>query len=85
MPKKPETRIFITAIAIALTFTVNFSYGLTAKEAEAWKKDIDIYAGKISEFHIDSFHSLPKENFYNGITNLKKSLPEKTRKRFWLI
>jgi hypothetical protein len=77
MPKKPGTRIFLTAIAIVLTFTVNFSYGLTAKEAEVWGKDIDIYAGKISEFHIDPFHSLPKENFYNKITSIKKSLPEK--------
>lgn len=68
----------ITAVSIALLLNVNFSYGLTAKETAQWKKDIDIYAEKISGFHIDPFHSLPEEDFHNHINNLKQSLPQKS-------
>lgn len=81
LPQAKHLSFFISAKRItlfALILTANFSYALTEKEIQAWTADIDLYAKKISIFHIDPFHSITKEKFYSDLNNLKHSLSEKS-------
>ncbi|RUO25521.1 peptidase S41 [Aliidiomarina minuta] len=44
-----------------------------------WRADIDFYAEQLVKHHIDPFHTLSQESFYNEIDRIKQSIPDQTK------
>jgi Peptidase family S41 len=64
---------------IIFLIMVSFSsFGLTTKEVNNWKEDINFYSNELVGHHIDPFHSISKDIFYSEIERIKNSLSKKT-------
>lgn len=65
----------LTAVLMALLLS---SCGYAQDNAIRWHEDIDVYAEKLIEGHIDPFHTLPQKVFDDEIVRIRESVPYKT-------
>lgn len=65
----------LTAVLMALLLS---SCGYAQDNAIRWQEDIDVYAEKLIEGHIDPFHTLPQKVFDDEIVRIRESVPYKT-------
>lgn len=54
-------------------FSLN-CYGLTNLEVKNWQDDLDVYSQKLTEKHIDLYHTISKQAFNKKIMHLKSTL-----------
>jgi hypothetical protein len=64
-------KFFLSFILSIISF---YCFSITDIEAKNWKSDLEFYAQKMSEKHIDLYHTISKQEFSEEITRLKRSL-----------
>ncbi|CAM4431462.1 hypothetical protein [Pseudoalteromonas ostreae] len=65
-------------MTVVLMAVLLSSCGYSQDNATRWQEDVDIYAKKLIEGHIDPFHTLTQERFDNEIVRIRESIPHKT-------
>lgn len=64
----------LTLLLLVLLFS---PLGHAQDHVAPWKADIDYYAEKLVEEHMDPFHTLSKSNFDEEVLRIKESIPHK--------
>ncbi|GAA59066.1 hypothetical protein P20652_0925 [Pseudoalteromonas sp. BSi20652] len=54
-------------------------YGVNDVDIKNWKADLEFYSKKMSEKHIDLYHTISKQSFNEEVTQLKSSLSSLTK------
>ncbi|WP_396586365.1 hypothetical protein [Bermanella sp. R86510] len=65
----------LAAVLMALLLS---SCGYAQNDVARWQEDIDFYAEKLVERHIDPFHTLSQASFNEEIARIKESIPHRT-------
>ncbi|QBL08202.1 peptidase S41 [Rheinheimera sp. D18] len=65
----------VAAVWVALLLS---SCGYAQDDTTRWQEDVDVYAKKLIEGHIDPFHTLSQERFDDEIVRISENIPHKT-------
>lgn len=72
------TRDFMTKLAAVWMALLLSSCGNAQDKVTRWQEDVDYYAEKLIEGHIDLFHTLSESSFNEEILRIKSSIPHRT-------
>ncbi|CAM1365516.1 Peptidase family S41 [Tenacibaculum soleae] len=62
---------------IALLLSINGLFAQTSKKIN-WKEDLKIYKASLEKKHIDLYHTIPKEAFFNAWNKISKNVDSLT-------
>lgn len=71
-------RKFMAKVAVVWMALLLSSCGCAQDNVARWQEDIDFYAEKLVEGHIDLFHTLSQASFDDEIVRIRESIPYKT-------